>query len=58
MKTIKLIGNEIKINREIISKFGETIYHCPEVNFKDGSSIGFEREEFEDEVERKIGGGE
>ena len=47
------------ISMSLDGKFGEAIYHCPEVssvfikiNFKDGSSIGFRRDEGEDDFER------
>ena len=47
-----------KIDRKIISSFGEVVYGCPEiksvfikVNFKDGSSIGFKRDEDEDDFQ-------
>ena len=47
-----------KISRKIISNFGEAVYSCPEinsvfikVNFKDGTSIGFKRDEEEDDVQ-------
>ena len=46
------------VDRKIISKFGEAIYSCPEirsvfikVSFKDGSSIGFKRDEDEDDFQ-------
>ena len=47
-----------KVDRKIISRFGEAIYSCTEiksvfikVNFKDGSSIGFRRDEDEDDFQ-------
>jgi len=47
-----------KVDRKIISNFGEAVYGCPEirsvfikVNFKDGSSIGFKRDEDEDDFQ-------
>lgn len=47
-----------KVDRKIISNFGEAVYQCPEirsvfikVNFKDGSNIGFRRDEDEDEFQ-------
>jgi hypothetical protein len=47
-----------KVDRKIVSSFGEAIYSCPEirsvfikVNFKDGSSIGFKRDEDEDDFQ-------
>jgi len=60
MKIAKITKEEEqKVSRKVISKFGEAIYHCPEVssvfikiNFKDGSSIGFRRDEGEDDFER------
>jgi len=58
MKILKVSDGKTKVKREVISKFGESIYHCEEVKsvvvrveFKDGSSIGFERDEDDDEVE-------
>jgi hypothetical protein len=45
-----------KVTRKIVTNFGEAIYQCPEirsvvikVNFKDGSSIAFNRDEDEDD---------
>ena len=60
MKIAKITKEEEqKVSRKVISKFGEAIYHCPEVssvfikvNFKDGSSIGFRRDENEDDFDR------
>jgi len=59
MKIAKITEDETKISRKLISKFGESIYHCPDVesviikvNFKDGSSIGFRRDECEDDFDR------
>mgnify|MGYP000327270957 CR=1 FL=1 len=56
MKVVKFQkGEDSKVTRKIISKFGESIYHYPEVKsvfikvcFKDGSNIGFRRDEEED----------
>ena len=58
MKVVKIKEGESKISRKHISKFGETIYYNPDVKsvfikvcFKDGSSISFDRDEDEDELE-------
>jgi len=47
-----------KVDRKIVSSFGEAVYGCPEirsvfikVNFKDGSNIGFKRDEDEDDFQ-------
>jgi hypothetical protein len=55
MKIVKLQKGDSKVSRKIISKFGESVYHYPDVksvfikiNFKDGSNIGFKRDEEED----------
>ena len=59
MKTLKLGKEESGVNRKLISRFGEAVYHDPEVqaifikvHFKDGTSISFTRNEDEDEIER------
>jgi len=56
MKIIKLQKKNPKLNRRHISKIGESIYHNPDVNsifirinFKDGSSISFRRDEEDDD---------
>jgi len=61
MKTVKLEKEEFKISRKLISQFGESVYSCPEVktvsiriNFKDGSTIGFKRDEDEDDIKDMI----
>ena len=59
MKIIRVKENDGgKITRKLISNFGESIYYHPEiksvfikVNFKNGSSISFKRDEIEDEWE-------
>jgi len=58
MKIIRVEKKESKISREIISRFGNSVYHNPEVkavfikvNFKNGSSIGFRKDEEEDGFE-------
>jgi hypothetical protein len=55
MKIYKIQKGDSKVTRKLISKFGESIYHYPEVksvfikvNFKDGSTLGFKRDEEED----------
>ncbi len=47
-----------RVNRKLIANFGESVYSCPEirsvfikVNFKDGSNIGFRRDEDEDALQ-------
>lgn len=44
-----------KLNRDLITRFGSSVYLCPEVNkvsikvsFRDGSSINFKRNDEED----------
>lgn len=61
MKIVKLEKEDFKISRKMISQFGESVYGCPEVksisikiNFKDGSTIGFRRDEEEDEIKEMI----
>jgi len=62
-KTLKLNGdlNVAKISREVISKFGEMVYHTEEVesidikiNFKDGTVIGYKRHERKDDFDRAV----
>lgn len=57
MKIVKLEKEDSKISRKVISQFGENVYSCPDVksvlikiNFKDGSTLGFRRDEYEDEI--------
>jgi hypothetical protein len=61
MKTLKLNEKTSKIDREAIAKIGKAIYQFQDiefvfikVKFKDGSSIGFKREELDDEVENMM----
>jgi len=61
MKIVKLQKEDSKISRKMISQFGETVYGCPDVksvlikiNFKDGSTVGFRRDEDEDEIKDMI----
>jgi len=63
MKTLKINqgANKVKISREVISKFGEMIYHTKEVesinikvNFKDGTIIGYKRHERKDDFDREM----
>jgi len=66
MKIVKFQKEEIKktkIKREYISHMGERIYQDPEVRavsikieFKDGSQLGFYRDEDEDAFEKLIEG--
>lgn len=59
MKIVKIKEKEgSRITRKLISNFGESIYYHPEiksvfikVNFENGSSISFKRDEIEDEWE-------
>lgn len=59
MKIVRVKEKESsKITRKLISNFGESIYYDPgvksvfiKVNFKNGSSISFRRDEIEDEWE-------
>jgi len=60
MKTIKIEKGESKVNRRLVTRFGEAVYSCPEVKsvrisveFKDGSSIAFRRCEDEDIFDTK-----
>ena len=61
MKIRKIGVEESKINRDVISRVGETLYHDPhveeviiKVGFKDGSAISFRREEDEDYFETRF----
>jgi len=55
MKKLNIEAGDIvksKLNRSLVSAFGNSIYLCPEVEsirikvkFKDGSSIGFNKDE-------------
>lgn len=61
MKIMKFNCAPVKVDRKLIRKFGESIYHADEVqsieiivNFKDGSSLGYKRHEIKDELERAI----
>ena len=58
MKIIKLKKENSKISRKLVSSFGENIYHSPEVQgvsikveFKDGSTVGYYRDESVDKWE-------
>jgi len=55
MKIIKIEKFDSKVSRKLVSNFGKSIYSYPEVKsvfikikFKDGSSIGFSKDEDED----------
>jgi len=60
MKKLNLGPKEVmksRLDRNIISTFGNSIYLCPEVEsirinvrFKDGSSIGFNKDEDLDDI--------
>ena len=59
MKTLKIDKEDSKVNRQLITKFGQTIYEQDEVravsirvNFKDGSSIAYKRAEDQDLMEK------
>jgi len=61
MKVIDLKRGRTKIQREHIQKFGEAIYSDPEVrhisikvSFKDGSHMGFYRDEDEEVIEKLL----
>lgn len=63
MKTLKLdkVNGRVKISREVISKFGEMVYHAEDVesidikiNFKDGTIVGYKRHERKDDLDRMI----
>jgi hypothetical protein len=61
MKIVKLQKEDSKISRKVISQFGESIYSCPDVksvlikiHFKDGGTLGFRRNEEEDEIKDMI----
>jgi len=62
MKIVKINEQEDKINKKMVTKIGDFIYHSPNVDavvikihFKDGSHMGFMRDEDEDELENKMG---
>ena len=59
MKTVKIDKQSSRVNRKVLANFGEAIYHCEDVesvlmkvNFKDGTSISFKRDEDDDDFER------
>ncbi len=61
MKTLKLMRNNVKIDRQVVKKFGEAVYHTSDVesvsikvDFKDGSTLGFKRHERQDEFDRSM----
>ncbi len=61
MKIVKFQKEDSKISRKVISQFGESVYSCQDVksvlikiNFKDGSTIGFRRDEEEDDIKDMI----
>ena len=64
MKTLKFKSEKREVvTRELVSGFGETLYHCPEVDsilikiaFKDGSCVSFKRGEIEDTMNHIFGG--
>jgi hypothetical protein len=58
MKSIKIAKKESEVDRQLITKFGEAVYSYSEVEavfirveFKDGSSISYKRDESEDKIE-------
>ena len=62
VKNIKVEGYvKSRLERELISKFGNAVYQCPDVksvsmriNFKDGSSLGFRKDEEEDDFDNML----
>lgn len=61
MKIVKIEKEDPRISRKMISQFGASIYNYPEVrsilikvNFKDGSTLGFKRDEDDDEIKDLI----
>jgi hypothetical protein len=61
MKIIKLDPVTSKVNRKLISTFGNSVYSCEnvrtvfmKVNFKDGSAISFRRDEDEDRFQKAL----
>ena len=61
MKVVKIPKGDSEVTRELITQFGESLYHYPEVksvfvkvNFKDGSNVGFKRDEEEDTYDEII----
>ena len=61
MKNVKLQKIDPKLDRKLISRVGEKIYHSDgvesliiKVNFKDGSTIGYRRSENKDAFERAV----
>lgn len=61
MKVIKLGKSDLKIDRKVIRTFGETVYGLDDVdsvsikvNFKDGSTLGFNRRERQDNFDRAM----
>jgi hypothetical protein len=61
MKIVKLQKEDSKISRKVISQFGESVYGCTDVksvlikiHFKDGSTLGFKRDEEEDDIKDMI----
>lgn len=58
MKRVEIDSVNSKVTREFISKIGHKIYQDSgvdgiliKVSFKDGSAIGFRKDEFEDDFE-------
>ena len=65
MKLVNLKSSQTKIKREHILGFGESIYHDPgvrsvviKVAFKDGSNVGFHKDEDDDDIESLFMGGD
>ncbi|MFA5856068.1 MAG: hypothetical protein WC867_01820 [Candidatus Pacearchaeota archaeon] len=61
VKIVNLGIEKSNLTREKIASLGNDIYNNPEVKsvlihveFKDGSSIRFERDEFEDKIENVV----
>lgn len=61
MKTLRLSKRDIKIDRQVVRKFGEAVYQVEDVesvsikvDFKDGSTLGFKRHERQDNFDRAM----
>ncbi len=61
MKIIKLNKSEQKIDRQLITSFGDAIYNKDgvesieiKINFKDGSNIGYKRHEIKDRIDKEM----
>ena len=59
MKIVKLGNKKSKVNRKMLTSFGRSVYHdegvqsiAIRVNFKDGTSVIFKRDERDDYLEQ------